>query len=119
MGDRIPELRPDAPEGLKRAVRWKRRYHHLALFTAAGTGAAIAISITKYPDAWIVAVVFPALFLPLTMICASKAWAMRRVCRARGGRLCGKCYQDLSGLGEFGACPECGAYFDSDADRWE
>jgi hypothetical protein len=46
---------------------------------------------------------------------------VRRAVQAASGRACVVCLYDLSGLGNTGACPECGRQFDSTADRraWE
>jgi hypothetical protein len=42
---------------------------------------------------------------------------LRRRLRETRGRVCLKCGFDLRGLGEAGACPECGRPFDIPADR--
>ena len=46
---------------------------------------------------------------------------IRRAVRAASGRACVGCVYDLSGMGDTGACPECGRRFDIAVDQrsWE
>ncbi len=46
---------------------------------------------------------------------------MKRAVRAVSGRACVGCVYDLNGMGETGACPECGQPFDIAANQrsWE
>lgn len=114
----MPEIRHDMPKGVRRAVRWKRR-SYLLISLAAGTTGAMTISAIRDPFFYAAPLISLIVLGGAAWYCSCKAKKARLQYRLRGGRFCSKCYQNLRGLDDYGTCPECGAYFDTDADRWE
>jgi hypothetical protein len=76
------------------------------------------------PNIWLSVGVPLACFVPVFVAFLGIWRGQRRIrlaVRAAQGRACINCVHDLRGLGDTGACPECGHAFDiaADARRWE
>lgn len=81
---------------------------------------ALKQSMTSPPGRWMSLAIPAACFVPLLVSIVAIGRGQRRIKRAvRGadGRACLHCVNDLTGLGESGACPECGAAFDIPAGK--
>lgn len=76
--------------------------------------------------AWTMPLLIAATVISLAIDCADTLGRWRKLQKLRqrvmvaGGRVCGECAYDLSGLGDGGVCPECGGTFDiaRERERW-
>ncbi|QQS10342.1 MAG: hypothetical protein IPK69_06900 [Phycisphaerales bacterium] len=66
--------------------------------------------------AWMPLVLFGPQFVIMGILFRRQR-QIRRAYRESGGRLCGNCLQNLSGLDDVGVCPECGRAYDIERDR--
>lgn len=124
MASKPTESRAPLPPALRRYEVWVA-----AVFVCTALGAVAAPFVLRRVAPWISPLwALPGIPLVIVTMTFGAIWYSRRrtakirsAVRAASGRACLGCVYDLSGMGETGACPECGRPFNIPADRrsWE
>lgn len=124
MRSNDPEPAPPLPPALRRYELWVAAVFVCTVVIAVAAPFVLRRAAPRISPLW----ALPGIPIAVVTMTFGAFWfsrrraeRIRRGVRAASGRACLGCVYDLSGMGDTGACPECGRRFDIAADQrsWE